>query len=111
MSDGIPGIKTRRGSSPEAGVWAACSPQSQPEEKHVAFQHWVPEGLGDEAGDEEALPASPALESGNWLMLMDSLLCPRQGEPWELLSKNRVWAMMFYVRALLFYLEIFTFSF
>lgn len=111
MFVGIPGVKTRRGSSPEAGVWAACSPRSQREEKHVAVQHWVPEGLGDEAGDGEALPASPALESCNWLMLTDSLLCQREGEPWELLGKNRAWAMMLYVRVLLFYLGILTFSF
>lgn len=58
MFDGIPGIKTRLGSSPEAGVWAACSPQLQPEEKHVAFQRWVTEDLDDEAGDGETLPAS-----------------------------------------------------
>lgn len=66
MFVGILGIKTRHGSSPEAGVWAACSPQSQLEEKHVAFLHWVPEGLGDEDGDGEALPVSPALENCNW---------------------------------------------
>lgn len=63
MFDCIPCIKTQHGSSPEARVWAACSPKQQHKEKYIGFLHSMTEGLGDEAWHREILTASSSLES------------------------------------------------